>query len=91
MKSKPAPANSFALSEGPLSNTAHVKVMRFHDYHGTPTLFLVVDENCRELCHRFPYEPDALAHAEAFDLALMFRQFESELPEPDTQDQVDEQ
>jgi hypothetical protein len=79
---KPAPANSFVTSKSPLSNTAHVKVMRFHDYHGTPTLFLVVDENGRELCHRFPYEPDALAHCEALEL---------ELPEPDTQDQVDEQ
>jgi hypothetical protein len=60
---KPPPANSFVTSKSPLSNTKRIKVMRFHDFHGTPTLFLVVDENGRELCCRFPYEPDALAQA----------------------------
>jgi hypothetical protein len=87
---KPPPANSFVTSKSPLSNTKRVKVMRWHDYSGKPTLFMVVGENGRELCDPFAYEPDALAHAEAFDLALLFRQFESELPEPDTQDQADE-
>jgi hypothetical protein len=87
---KPAPADSFVFSDSPLNTTTRVRVRRWHSYHGVPTLFLVVDENNREVCDRFPYEPDALAHAEAFDLALMFRQFESELPEPDTQDLVDE-
>jgi hypothetical protein len=88
---KPPPVDSFALSDSPLNTTARAKVRRWHSYHGVPSLFLVVDEKGRELCDtRFPYEPDALAHAEAFDLALMFQQFESELPEPDTQDQADE-
>jgi hypothetical protein len=88
---KPVPTNSWSFSDSPLNTTAHAKVRRWHSYHGVPSLFLVVDENGRELCDtRFPYEPDALAHAEALDLALMFQQFESELPEPDTQDQVDE-
>jgi hypothetical protein len=84
------PADSFAFSESPLNaTTAVVKVWRWHSFHGVPWLFMVVGENGRQPCDPFPYEPDALAHAEAFDLALMFRQFESELPEPDTQDQSD--
>jgi hypothetical protein len=70
MKSKPAPVNSFALSESPFCNTVRVKVMRFHDYHGTPTLFLVVDKNGREL-RRFEYEPNALVHCKALEAALI--------------------
>jgi hypothetical protein len=66
---KPAPANSFVTSVSPLSNTERVRVQRWHDFHGTPTLFLVVDKNGREL-RRFEYEPHALAHCEALDLEL---------------------
>jgi hypothetical protein len=64
---RPVPVNSFALSKSPLCNTRHAKVMRFHNYQGVPTLFLVVDRNGRELCSRFPYEPDALAHCKALE------------------------
>jgi hypothetical protein len=63
---KPPPANSFVTSRSPLSNTKHVKVMRWHSFHGVPTLFLVVAKDGREL-NRFAYEPDALANAEALD------------------------
>jgi hypothetical protein len=62
---KPAPANSFVTSKSPLSNTEHVRVDRWHDYHGTPTLFLVVREKDGRELRRFPYEPDALAHCAA--------------------------
>jgi hypothetical protein len=66
---KPVPANSFVTSKSPLSNTKRVKVMRWHNYHGVPTLFWVCDKNGRELCDRFAYEPDALARAKALDQA----------------------
>ena len=66
---KPVPANSFVTLDSPLSDTPHVKVRRWHDYHGTPTMFQVVDETGHEL-RRFPYEPDALAHCEALELEL---------------------
>jgi hypothetical protein len=35
---------------------------------------LVVDKNGRELCSRFPYEPDALVHCKALELELMVRE-----------------
>jgi hypothetical protein len=59
---KAVPANSGVFSDSPLNTTTRVRVRRWHDYHGTPSLFLVVNENGREL-YRFPYEPDALAQA----------------------------
>ena len=64
---KPPPANSFAFSESPLNTTTRVKVMRWHSYHGVPTLFMVVDKNGKQLGDPFAYEPAALAHAEALD------------------------
>lgn len=67
---KPPPANSFVTSKSPLSNTKRVSVMRFHSYHGVPIFFLVCDKNGREL-RRFEYEPDALAHCEALEAALI--------------------
>jgi hypothetical protein len=67
---KPVPANSFVLSDSPLNTTTRARVRRWHSYHGIPTLFLVVDENGRELCSRFAYEPDALAHCEALEEGL---------------------
>jgi hypothetical protein len=63
---KPVPANSFVTSKSPLNNTKSVRVMRWHDYHGKPVLFLVCDKYGHELC-RFPYEPDALGHASALE------------------------
>jgi hypothetical protein len=67
---KPPPINSFVTRKSPLSNTKRIKVMRFHDYHGTPFLFLVCNKNGHEL-RRFEYEPDALAHCEALEAALL--------------------
>jgi hypothetical protein len=68
---KPVPAYSGVFSDSPLNTTTRVKVRRWHSYHGIPTLFLIVDENGRELCSRFAYEPDALAHCEALELGAM--------------------
>jgi hypothetical protein len=66
---KPVPANSGAFLESPLNTTTRVKVVRWHDYSGKPTLFQVVDGKGRLLCW-FPYEPDALAHCEALEAEL---------------------
>jgi hypothetical protein len=66
---KPPPANSFVTSKSPLNTTKRVRVMRWHSYHGVPTLFLVCDKNGREL-RRFEYEPHALAHASALEAEL---------------------
>jgi hypothetical protein len=71
---KPAPPNSGVFSDSPLNTTTRARVRRWHYYHGTPTLFLVVDKNGRELCSRFPYEPDALVHCKALELELMVRE-----------------
>jgi hypothetical protein len=54
-------AKDFTLS--PENTTDRVNVVRWHDIHGTPVLFFVVDEHGHEL-RRFPYEPDAIAYAE---------------------------
>jgi hypothetical protein len=62
-------SSSFVISKSPLSNTRNVKVMRWHDYHGAPTLFLVVDKYGKEL-RRFPYEPDALDYCESVEEQL---------------------
>jgi hypothetical protein len=63
----PAPPNSFATIKSPLSEFEHVRVMRWHDYHGLPKLFFVTDKRGRQLGDMFPYEPHALAHAEELE------------------------
>jgi hypothetical protein len=70
---KPVPANSFVTLDSPLSDTPHVKVRRWHDYHGTPTMFQVVNDEGHVL-RNHPYEPDALADCEAIELALLMEQ-----------------
>jgi hypothetical protein len=66
---KPVPANSGAILDSPLNTTARVRVRRWHDYSGKPTMFQVVDGKGRVLCW-FPYEPDALAHCVALESEL---------------------
>jgi hypothetical protein len=66
---KPPPVSSFAFNESPLNTTTRVKVMRWHSYHGVPTLFMVVDKHGYELC-RFPRELDALAHCKDLEREL---------------------
>jgi hypothetical protein len=70
---KPPPASSFAFNESPLNTTTRVRVMRWHDYSGKPTLFMVCDVHGDEL-GRFPYEPDALAHCKALERELNIRE-----------------
>jgi hypothetical protein len=74
---KPVPANSFVTLDSPLNTTTHllgsVRVRRWHNYHGTPTMFQVVTDDGRVL-RNYPYEPDALAECEAVKLVLLMEQ-----------------
>jgi hypothetical protein len=74
---KPPPPKSFAFSVSPLNTTEHVKVKRWHSYHGVPVLFMVCDKHGYELC-RFPYEPDALAHCKDLERELNIREPDNE-------------
>jgi hypothetical protein len=75
---KLAPAMSFVTDDSPLNTTTCVKVRRWRDYHGKPTLFSVVTENGYEL-HRFGSEQEALAHCEAIVLVQSMEQLAADL------------
>ena len=67
---RPVPANSGAVIDSPLSVTSRVKVRRWCDLSGKPTLFLVTDVHGYELGGWFPRESDALARAESLEAEL---------------------
>jgi hypothetical protein len=64
-------------SVSPENTTERVKVVRWHDIHGTPSYFLVVDEDGCEL-RRFPAEWTAIAYAEQEELRLRAEEEERE-------------
>jgi hypothetical protein len=67
---RPVPVNSGAFIDSPENVTTRVKVMRWCDLSGKPTLFLVTDVHGHDLGGWFPRESDALARAEALELEL---------------------